>query len=90
MELVTQPNAGDKELGLLGIALELLAQPTDVDVDGACGDAGAVSPDLALELIAANQLSGALGKVAKELKLAGRERNVLAVAQELSGAQIEA
>src|SRR3954462_6993314 len=72
-EPVPRPAHREDQAWLLGLLLELLAQVADVDVDRARVAVGAVAPDRAQELLAGEELAGALHEAGQDLEL--RERH---------------
>src|SRR3954453_13098184 len=65
-------------LGLLGVALELLAQVPDVHVDGARVAIGRVSPDPGQQLVATEHPAGVPGEGAEDLELHEGQAHLLA------------
>ena len=61
-EAVADPRYGVDVMRLLGVALDLLAQPVDVGVNGARLDLDLVAPHLAEQLATAHHLPGLRGQ----------------------------
>src|SRR5262249_24381253 len=88
-ELVREAVQGENELRVARIRLDLLAQPGDVDVDGARGRHRVVAPRLVEQLLAGDRGAAVLDEVSQELELAGREIVRDAVAQRLRLAEVD-
>ena len=82
-ELVAHPVDGEDELRVPGVGLDLLAEPGDVDVDGARRRHGVVAPDLVQQLLACQRGAAVLDEVAQQLEFAGRQLERLAAAGRL-------
>ena len=77
-EAVADAAHGEEELGLLGVALELLAQVADVDVDGARVAVLGVAPDVLEQGLAAEHPAGRAGEGAEDLELDVGDADLLA------------
>lgn len=87
VEAVPGAPDGDDVARIGGVFLDLVAEPADVDGDGA---AVAVAPPHALEqLLAAEHLSGMLDEHAKQLELAGGHPHRLARERHLVGIEVD-
>src|SRR6266480_1314688 len=74
---------------LLGVALDLLAQPVDMRVHGARLDLDLVAPHLAKQLAAADHLSGLRGQQRQEVELGQRQGDLLALAPYLPAVHVD-
>ena len=77
-ELVADAAHGQHQLGVLGVALDLLAQVGDVDVAGADVAAELRLPQLLHDLLAAEDLARVAGQQAQDLELRARQVDGLA------------
>src|SRR5580704_7342128 len=75
--------------GLLGIRLDLAAQPIDVGVDGARLDLDFVAPDPAQQFSAAHDLSGTRCEQRQEVELRQRQHHFLTIAEHLTAPEID-
>src|ERR1700733_6668532 len=89
-ELVAESVQGENPLRLMGIFLQLLAQPGHVNIHGSAGGDATVAPNLAKQGFARDRGSAVLEQVAEELKLLGRERHGLAMALDFGAPHIHA
>ena len=80
---------GEDVFGGLGFLFEFLAEPGDVDVDGAGGDEGLVAPDLGEEPFAGEDLAAVIDEAAEELHLFGGEVDGGAVAVDGGDGEID-
>src|SRR5438094_5197879 len=76
-EAIADPGNGVDVVRLLGVALDLLAQPVDVGIDGAGLDLDLVTPDLAQQLTATDHLAGLRGQQGEEIELGQGEGEFL-------------
>src|SRR5438874_7584368 len=76
-------------MGLLGVALDLLAQPVDMSVDGAGLDLDLVAPDLAKQLATADHLASLRCEQGEEVELGQGEGDFLAVAPHLTAVHVD-
>src|SRR5258708_7117311 len=72
-----------------GIALDLLAEPEDVDVDGAVRDGAVLAPDGVQQLLAAEDHAGAGHEEFEQAELGGGERERLAFQLDLATAAVQ-
>src|ERR1044072_8573087 len=86
VELVADAAYGADELGVLGVALDLLAQVRDVDVAGALVAVELGLPELVHDLAAGEDLSGAADQEAEQLELGAGEADRLAAPPRTHGA----
>ena len=77
-EAVADAAHGEEELGLLRVALELLAQVPDVDVDGARVAVLGVAPDVLEQRLAGEHPAGRAGERAEDLELDVGDPDLLA------------
>ena len=89
-ELVAHPVDGEDVLRVPRNRLDFLAQPGDVDVDGARRRHRVVAPDLVEQLLAGQRRAAVLDEVAQQLELARRQLERLAVPGDLGLAEVDA
>src|SRR5918994_1679842 len=78
-EAVADAADREDEVGLLGVALDLLAQVADVDVDRARVAVGGVAPDPREQHVAREDPAGAAGQRVGDLELDEGRGDALAV-----------
>ena len=78
LEAVADAAHGEEELGLLRVALELLPQVADVDVDGARVAVLGVAPDVLEQGLAGEHPAGRAGERAEDLELDVGDADLLA------------
>jgi len=81
---------GHYALGLLGVDFKLLPQPGDMDIPGACGRGGCVTPDVPQEFLAAERPAEMFKEIAQKLGFFGGEGDRFAMAQNFRRPQIHA
>src|ERR687898_2528620 len=86
-EAIADPAHREQVLGLLGIALELLAKVPDVDVDRARIPVGGVAPDVLQQALAAEHPPGGAREHRQDLELDVGEADRLPA--KLGGAPVE-
>src|SRR5207245_7643156 len=88
-EPVADPGNGVNVLRLLGIALDLLAQPVDVGVDRPRLDLDLVAPDLAQQLAAADDLARLGPQQRKQVELGVVHVDFLPLPPDLAAVQVD-
>src|SRR5438445_9291995 len=88
-ELVPETVDGQDELGVAGVALQLLAQRRDMDVDGSRDRRGVVTPHVVQELVSRQELAPVRDEILKELELERGERDRLAFPRHLRAAEVD-
>src|SRR6478672_13333658 len=78
LEAVADAAHREEELGLLGVALQLLPQVPDVDVDGARVAVLGVPPDVLQQGLAGEHAAGRAGEGAEDLELDVGDPDLLA------------
>src|SRR6266516_2386464 len=88
-ELVADAAHREEELGLLRVALELLAQVADVDVDRARIAVLGVPPDVLEQRLAAEHAAGAVGEGAEDLELDVGQLHLIAAQGHHAAAEVD-
>src|SRR2546430_10417153 len=74
---------------LLGVTLDLLAEPVDVGIDSAGLNFDLVTPDLAQQLPTTDHLAGLRGQQGEEIELGRRESDFLVLAPDLAAVHVD-
>src|ERR1019366_6551402 len=72
-ETVAYAADGVNVAGILRVVFELLAQPGDMHIDGAGGDAGLILPYGLQQFVARDHVAPALDEIAQKLEFLGRQ-----------------
>src|SRR3954451_12080151 len=88
-EQVTDPAHGEEELGLFGVALELLAQMADVHVDGSGIAVLGVPPDVLEQRLAGENPTGRAGERTEDLELDIGDADLLLAQGDHAAAEVD-
>src|SRR2546423_13862926 len=76
-EAIPDASHGEQVLGVLGVALDLLAQVADVDVDRARIAVGGIAPDPCQQHVPGEHAAGRAGERREDLELDERQLRLL-------------
>src|SRR5436190_3126789 len=77
-EAIPDASHGEQVLGVLGVALDLLAQVTDVNVDRARVAVGGIAPDPGQQHVPGEHATGRAGEGGEDLELDERQLRLVA------------